>query len=189
MLPPSTTPQESHLVRFTATLASTLAAVALTGCGHRMHQEHAGMQHGAMNPNATATAPAKVTASTPVLSSGYKKVESPATAKLYFVNLANGVSVSSPVKVVFGLSGMGVAPAGIEKAGTGHHHLLVNVNEWDANVPLPANDNFRHFGAGQTEVSLDLKPGQHTLQLVLGDQNHIPHHPVVVSERITITVK
>jgi Domain of unknown function (DUF4399) len=55
--------------------------------------------------------------------------------------------------------------------------------------PLPANDNFRHFGAGQTEVSLDLKPGQHTLQLVLGDQNHIPHHPVVMSERITITVK
>ena len=171
----------------TATFASIVAALTLVGCGHRMHQDHAGMRHGAMNPNATA--PAKVTASTAVLSSGYKKVESPATAKLYFVNLGNGATVSSPVKVVFGLSGMGVAPAGIEKAGTGHHHLLVNVNEWDANAPLPANDNFRHFGAGQTEVSLDLKPGQHTLQMVLGDQNHIPHHPVVMSERITITVK
>lgn len=171
------------------TLASTAAAIALVGCGHRMHHDRAGMQHGAMNPNAAATAPAKVTASTPTLAGGYKKVEAPAAARLYFVNLGNGATVSSPVKVVFGLSGMGVAPAGIEKAGTGHHHLLVNVNEWDANAPLPANDNVRHFGAGQTEVSLDLKPGQHTLQLVLGDQNHIPHHPIVASERITITVK
>ena len=177
------------MVPFTVTLASTVAAIALLGCSHGMHHDHAGMQHGAMNANAAATAPAKVTASTPVLYGGYKKVESPATAKLYFVNLSNGSTVSSPVKVVFGLSGMGVAPAGIEKAGTGHHHLLVNVNEWDANAPLPANDNFRHFGAGQTEVSLDLKPGQHTLQLALGDQNHIPHHPVVASERITIAVK
>lgn len=176
------------MTRTTATLASIVAAFTLVGCGHRMRQDHAGMQHGAINPNVAAT-PAKVTASTPVLSSGYKKVESPATAKLYFVNLGNGATVSSPVKVVFGLSGMGVAPAGIEKAGTGHHHLLVNVNEWDANAPLPANDNLRHFGAGQTEVSLDLKPGQHTLQMVLGDQNHIPHHPAVMSERITITVK
>ncbi|OGB17763.1 MAG: rod shape-determining protein RodA [Burkholderiales bacterium RIFCSPLOWO2_12_67_14] len=125
----------------------------------------------------------------PTLSSGYKKVEAPAGARLYFVNLRNGMTVGSPVKVVFGLSGMGVAPAGIEKVGTGHHHLLVNVSEWDANAPLPANEQFRHFGAGQTETSLELKPGQHTLQLVLGDQNHIPHHPVVMSERITITVK
>ncbi|WP_382171338.1 DUF4399 domain-containing protein [Hydrogenophaga luteola] len=172
-------------------LAGAAAAVlALSACSHSMHAHHGG-KHGAMNPNAnaSATTPAKVTASTPVLASGYKKVEAPATARLYFVNLADGATVSSPVKVVFGLSGMGVAPAGVEKAGTGHHHLLVNVNEWDANAPLPANDNFRHFGAGQTEVSLDLKPGQHTLQLVLGDQNHIPHHPVVMSDRITITVR
>ena len=142
-----------------------------------------------MGAAAAPTAPAKVSASVPALSTGYKKVAAPAEAKVYFVNLSNGATVSNPVKVVFGLSGMGVAPAGIEKAGTGHHHLLVDVAEWDANNPLPANDNFRHFGAGQTEVSLDLKPGQHTLQLVLGDQNHIPHHPVVISERITITVK
>lgn len=170
------------------TLASTVAAIALAGCSHGMRHDNKAM-HGSMTPNAAATAPAKVTASTPALASGYKKVGAPAATRLYFVNLANGAEVSSPVKVVFGLSGMGVAPAGIEKAGTGHHHLLVDVNEWDANAPLPANDNFRHFGAGQTEVSLDLKPGPHTLQLVLGDQNHIPHHPVVASERITITVK
>ncbi|MGM9426073.1 DUF4399 domain-containing protein [Hydrogenophaga sp. MI9] len=174
------------------TLASTVAAIALAGCSHGMRHDHEAMHgamHGPMAPNAAATTPAKVTESTPALASGYKKVESPAAARLYFVNLANGATVSGPVKVVFGLSGMGVAPAGIEKAGTGHHHLLVDVSEWDANAPLPANENFRHFGAGQTEVSLDLKPGPHTLQLVLGDQNHIPHHPVVASERITITVK
>lgn len=177
-------------IRLSIALTCTVAAVVLAGCGHRMHHhEHRGMQHSTMRPNAAPTAPATVTTSVPVLPSGYKKAEAPAAAKLYFVNLGNGSAVSSPVKVVFGLSGMGVAPAGVEKSGTGHHHLLVNVNQWDANAPLPANDNFRHFGAGQTEVLLELQPGQHTLQPVLGDQNHIPHHPVVMSERITITVK
>lgn len=164
------------------------AVLALSACSASMRAHHGGM-HGAMHSPAGATTAPKVTASTPVLAGGYKKAEAPAGARLYFVNLSDGATVGSPVKVVFGLSGMGVAPAGVEKAGTGHHHLLVNVNEWDANAPLPANDNFRHFGAGQTEVSLDLKPGQHTLQLVLGDQNHIPHHPVVMSDRITITVR
>lgn len=178
----------SHTPLAIAALAATLA---LAGCGHPMQrgEHHAGKGYGAMSPDTAPPAQAKVTASMPTLSSGYKKVEAPAGARLYFVNLRNGMTVGSPVKVVFGLSGMGVAPAGIEKVGTGHHHLLVNVSEWDANAPLPANEQFRHFGAGQTETSLELKPGQHTLQLVLGDQNHIPHHPVVMSERITITVK
>ncbi len=176
------------------TLSSLALAVSLlAGCaGHGMHHQHMhGGMHAAMHPggNAPATAPARVSASTSSLSSGYKKVAAPANARLYFVNLANGQTVSNPVKVVFGLAGMGVAPAGVEKEGTGHHHLLVDVAEWDANAPLPANDNFRHFGLGQTEVTLTLAPGPHTLQLVLGDQNHIPHHPVVASERITITVK
>lgn len=171
--------------------AGTLILLTLAACGHRsahhaaMHSRH----HGAMAANATPTAPVKLSTSTPTLSSGYKKVASPTAARLYFVNLRNGMTVTSPVKVIFGLSGMGVAPAGTEKEGTGHHHLLVNVNEVDANAPLPVNEQFRHFGAGQTETSVELKPGQHTLQLVLGDQNHIPHHPPVLSERITITVK
>jgi hypothetical protein len=184
-------------------LATTTAALLLAGCaGHQAHHAmHAGgmpggmgggmmmMGAGPMAPNAEPTAPAQVTVSTPTLSSGYQKVAAPVGAALYIANLRNGMVVSSPVKVAFGLSGMGVAPAGVEKAGTGHHHLLIDVNAWDANAPLPATDNIRHFGGGQTETSLDLKPGQHTLQLVLGDQNHIPHHPVVMSERITITVR
>ena len=169
MLAVPTISQESTVSNFRLTLAGIAAAITLAGCSHGMRHDHAAMQHGAMDPNAAPTAPAKMTASKPTLDGGYNKVVSPPTAKLYFVNLGNGAVVNSPVKVVFGLSGMGVAPAGVEKAGTGHHHLLVNVNEWDSNAPLPANDNFRHFGAGQTEVLLDLKPGRHTLQLVLGD--------------------
>ena len=113
----------------------------------------------------------------------------PEGARVYFIEPADGATVARTFSVKFGLAGMGVAPAGLEKAGTGHHHLLVDVAAWDANAPLPANDNFRHFGLGQTETTVNLAPGVHTLQLVLADQNHIPHHPVVSSERITITVK
>ena len=135
------------------------------------------------------TAPMKVNVSTPTLAAGYVKVAATPGSSLYFVNLKNGETVSSPVLIQFGLRGMGVAPAGIEKAGTGHHHLLVDVAELDVNAPIPTTDQHRHFGLGQTEVTLEMKPGQHTLQLQMGDQNHIPQHPVVMSERITITVK
>ena len=84
---------------------------------------------------------------------------------------------------------MGVAPAGVELPNTGHHHLLIDVQEMPSfDLPLPATDSIRHFGLGQTEVELALAPGQHTLQLVLGDRLHIPHQPPVMSERITITV-
>ena len=148
----------------------------------------AGMGPGAMG-SGPPTPPAQVSASVAQLPSGYQKAAAPAGASVYFVNLRNGMVVNNPVRVVFGLSGMGVAPAGVDKPGTGHHHLLVDVAAWDANAPLPANDNFRHFGLGQTETTVNLAPGVHTLQLVLADQNHIPHHPVVSSERITITVK
>lgn len=174
-------------IRRAAAWTSTAAAIALAGCaGH----PHGGMHTGGpMAPNPTPTAPAQVTASMPTLSTGYKKLTAPAGARLYFVNLRNGMVVSNPVTVVFGLEGMGVAPAGMDKAGTGHHHLLIDVNAWDANAPLPATDNIRHFGGGQTQTTLNLQPGAHTLQLVLGDQNHIPHHPVVMSERITINVR
>ena len=121
----------------------------------------------------------------------------PEGAKVYFANLEDGAVVSSPVKVIFGLSGMGVAPAGTEKENTGHHHILIDrppLGEGpdgaeELNYGLPADDNHKHFGGGQTEVSLDLAPGQHTLQLVLGDLNHIPHDPPVVSDVITITVE
>ncbi|MCG8080092.1 MAG: DUF4399 domain-containing protein, partial [Candidatus Thiodiazotropha taylori] len=88
------------------------------------------------------------------------------------------------------LKGMGVAPAGIDKAKTGHHHLLINVDKMPAmDKPLPSDDQHRHFGGGQTEVTLELPKGEHSLQLVLGDMNHIPFNPPVISEKIMITVK
>lgn len=165
------------------------ALVVLAGCASKDYAAMHAMHHGGAMSPAAPTAPVSITASTPALSSGYKKVAATPEAKVYFLNLRNGATVTNPVKVVFGLSGMGVAPAGVEKAGTGHHHLLVDVAAVDANAPLPANDQYRHFGLGQTETSVELKPGTHTLQLIVADQNHIPHHPVVISERITITVK
>lgn len=113
----------------------------------------------------------------------------PDGAKVYFISPQNGAEVTNPVTVKFGLSGMGVAPAGVDKPKTGHHHLLIDVDKVDMENPLPADDNHKHFGGGQTEATITLPPGKHTLQLVLGDQNHVPHKPPVVSEKITVTVK
>ncbi len=122
---------------------------------------------------------------------------SPEGAKVYFINLSDGDSVEAPFVVNFGLSGMGVAPAGTEKENTGHHHIFINrppLGEGAEDAELmengvPTDDNHRHFGGGQTEVTLDLPAGTHTLQLVLGDEFHVPHNPPVVSDVITITVK
>lgn len=118
-------------------------------------------------------------------------------ARVYIVNLEDGATVSSPVTVVFGLSGMGVAPAGTEAENTGHHHVLINRLPFgegpdDADMTetgLYADDNHVHFGKGQTETTLELAPGEHTLQLVLGDLFHVPHNPPVVGEQITINVE
>ncbi|WP_091533274.1 DUF4399 domain-containing protein [Fontimonas thermophila] len=113
----------------------------------------------------------------------------PQGAKVYFIEPKNGAEVTSPVRVVFGLSGMGVAPAGVNQPNTGHHHILIDDPAVDFTQPLPATDQIKHFGGGQTETLLELKPGKHTLQLVLGDWKHQPHNPPVMSEKITITVK
>lgn len=113
----------------------------------------------------------------------------PPNARLYFVSPEDGAAVSSPVTVRFGLSGMGVAPAGMPKENTGHHHLIIDAELPDLTQPVPADDNHRHFGGGQTEVVIELAPGSHTLQLLLGDALHVPHDPPVFSERIRITVE
>ena len=118
------------------------------------------------------------------------RTKSPAGAKAYIISPKNGDTVSSPFTVQFGLKGMGVAPAGVNHADTGHHHLLIDVTEMPSlTTPLPANDHIKHFGGGQTETELTLPPGTHTLQLIVGDYLHIPLDPPVTSEKITITVK
>jgi len=109
-------------------------------------------------------------------------------AQAYIVSPVDGATVATTFDVVFGLQGMGVAPAGVQVNNTGHHHLLVDAAVMpDLNMPLGAN--VTHFGAGQTQTTLTLTPGEHTLQLILGDHMHIPHNPPVVSEQITITVQ
>ena len=118
-----------------------------------------------------------------------EKSQAPADASVYIVSPADSATVTSPVTVVFGLSGMGVAPAGTQVENTGHHHLIIDAPLPDTDQPIPADDNHRHFGKGQTEVTIDLAPGQHTLQLLLGDWLHIPHDNVVASEVVTITVQ
>jgi len=112
----------------------------------------------------------------------------PEGAEVYIVSPQNGATVSQTFKVVFGLSGMGVAPAGIPMPNTGHPHLLINKDDLPASGQ-PLGADVMHFGLGQTETTVTLEPGQHTLQLVLGDHMHVPHSPPVVSEKITITVE
>ncbi|MDX1433883.1 MAG: DUF4399 domain-containing protein [Gammaproteobacteria bacterium] len=94
-----------------------------------------------------------------------------------------------PFRVWFGLRNFGVAPAGVEKANTGHHHLIIDADLPPMDFEIPASHNYVHFGGGQTETTIELPPGKHTLQLLMGDHEHIPHNPPVVSQKITITVK
>ncbi len=109
--------------------------------------------------------------------------------RVYFVEPKDSTTVKKPVKVVFGIEGMEIAPAGTDKPNSGHHHLLIDVSLEDYASPIPSDDNHIHFGKGQTETEIDLTPGKHTLQLVLGDMNHMPHKPAVESDVITITVE
>jgi Domain of unknown function (DUF4399) len=115
----------------------------------------------------------------------------PPNAVVYFISPKNGDTVTSPFKLQFGLSGMGVAPAGIDKPNTGHHHLIIDatLSADELKTPIAADAKHVHFGGGQTETMVTLPPGQHTLQLVLGDWTHIPFNPPIVSPVITVTVK
>ncbi|MDD9863534.1 MAG: DUF4399 domain-containing protein [Gammaproteobacteria bacterium] len=128
---------------------------------------------------------------------GWAQTPAPANARslapentvLYFITPANGETAASPVAVRFGLRNMGVAPAGVMREGTGHHHLLVNTTPPPLDRPIPNDEHHLHFGKGQTETMLELPPGRHTLQLLLGDHNHVPHIPPLLSKRISITVR
>ena len=117
------------------------------------------------------------------------RTPAPAGAEVYIISPADGAVVTSPVTVRFGASGVGVAPAGTGAANTGHHHLINDADLPPLDQPIPKDDNHIHFGGGQTEVRIELKPGKHTLQLLMGDGAHVPHDPALMSKRITITVQ
>ena len=114
----------------------------------------------------------------------------PEDAEVYFIEPLDEATVSETFTVKFGLTGMGVAPAGIDMEGPGHHHLLIDVAMLpDMTMPLPATAQIVHFGKGQTETEVTLPPGVHSLQLLLGNYLHIPHDLPVLSDRITVTVE
>lgn len=117
------------------------------------------------------------------------KTAAPEDAAVYFIAPAVGDIIEGEVVVLFGLEGMGVAPAGMARDNTGHHHLIIDAPLPPLDQPVPADDNYRHFGGGQTQVTIMLEPGEHTLQLLLADQNHIPHEPAIYSEVITIEAR
>lgn len=157
--------------RFTFAL---LVALALQSCGQE--QDGAGT-------DTAATAPA------PAAPATMPRSPAPPGAAVFFITPMDGQTVGSPVTVKFGISGMAVAPAGDTTPNTGHHHLLVDAELADTTLPIPSDSNHLHFGKGQTETVLELEPGEHRLQMVLGDANHVPHDPPVVSAPITITVE
>jgi hypothetical protein len=112
----------------------------------------------------------------------------PPEARVYFVGLDDGSVLPQKATIRFGLVNMGVAPAGIDKPNTGHHHLLIDTKVPPLDEPIPNDFNHLHFGAGQTEAIVTLSPGRHTLQLLLGDENHVPHNPPIMSKPIRVYV-
>ena len=121
-------------------------------------------------------------------SAGAQQATMPSDAKVYILWPPDGAVIKGGFWIRMGLSGAGIAPAGVEKPNTGHHHLLVDADLPPLDQPIPNDRNHLHFGLGQTEARIDLPPGKHTLQLLLGDANHVPDKPPLYSKRITITV-
>ena len=155
-------------------LAVTLLALSLAACGDSSapsQDAHEAHKEGTPSTEAIPRTP------------------SPAGAKAWLIEPKDGAVVKNPITVKFGIEGMRVAPAGSDEPDSGHHHLLIDTTLTDADAPIPADDKHKHFGKGQTEATIELPPGQHTLQDVFADKNHIPFEPSVQSAPITITVE
>jgi len=160
-------------------LLALSSGLVLAGCGEQASEPAA---------PAAAPEPAPAPAAAPAPAPAIERKPSPEGAFVYIISPADGAEVQSPVMISFGLKGAGIAPAGIDLPNTGHHHLLVDTGLATMDLPIPADAQNIHFGLGQTEASIELEPGEHTLQLVLGDVIHVPHDPPLMSEQITITV-
>lgn len=160
-------------IGITLALACSLGLVA---CGDQAPEAEA--------PEPAAAEPAAEPAAPPTP----LRTPAPEGAVLYFISPNDGDEITSPVNILFGLSGAGVAPAGVVFPDSGHHHMLVDTGMPPENIPIPEDANHLHFGLGQSEAMVELPPGEHQLQLLLGDHLHIPHDPPVASEVITVTV-
>ena len=159
-------------------LAATLLVLGLTACGDD-----------STTKTAAPTAHEEVHKEGSPLEETSARTPSPARARVFLIEPANGATVKNPITIKFGIEGMEVAPAGSDAENSGHHHLLIDTELQDYDAPIPSDDQHRHFGKAQTETTIELPPGQHTLRDVLGDKNHIPHDPPVQSDVITITVE
>jgi hypothetical protein len=151
-----------------------LFGLALAGCG----------QQQSAAPAAPAATPPPAAAAAAIV-----RKTSPPGAMTYIISPSDGATVTNPVRVAFGLKGMGVAPAGVDKPNTGHHHLIIDADLPPLDQPIPKDDQHLHFGGGQTETTLTLSPGKHTLRLLLGDNLHVPFDPPIVSDPVTIEVQ
>ena len=149
-------------------------AAMLNACG----KEEAQVPAAAPAPAAEAETPATL-----------PRTASVEGARVFFITPADGDTVSSPVRVEFGIEGMAVVKAGDDTPASGHHHLLVDTGLPELGLPIPADANHIHFGDGSSATELSLEPGEHTLQLLLGDHLHIPHDPPIASGTITISVQ
>jgi hypothetical protein len=151
-------------------------AVVLVACSRETDNSSATAENTAVDASAAPAAALPRTAS----------VEG---ARVFFVSPADGDTVSNPVRVVFGIEGMSVVPAGDDSLHSGHHHLLIDTGLPDPSLPIPKDNRHVHFGDGSTEAEITLEPGEHSLQMLLGDHLHIPHDPPLTSERITVYVQ
>ena len=163
-------------------LVTTLAiAFLIAGCG----QKDADEAPAASQPEVDSGMPPREEPRSAVI----LRTPSPKGARVFFITPADGDTVKNPITVEFGIEGMEVVKAGDNTPDSGHHHLLVNAGLPNLDLPIPADENHIHFGDGSTSTELTLEPGDHTLQLLLGDHLHIPHVPPVVSESINIVVE
>jgi len=170
-------------VRPVSLVIALSGAFFVSACGQQEAETADVVEPAAADMEAAATEmPAEMPAALP-------RSASAAGARVFFITPSDGDTVSNPVKIEFGTEGMSVVAAGVNEAHSGHHHVLIDTDLPDLSMPIPADENHVHFGDGRTSTELTLAPGQHTLQMLLGDYLHIPHDPPLMSERITITVE
>ena len=155
-------------------------AVALTACGEKPADETTAPAQ------TTEAAPAEIAATAPI---DLPRTTSTAGANVFFITPADGATLTNPVNIEFGIAGMDVVKAGFDQPHSGHHHLLIDTGLPELGLPIPADDQHIHFGDGSTSTEISLPPGEHTLQMLLGDHLHIPHDPALTSAQITITVE
>jgi len=154
----------------------------LAACGQKTADEPAA------SPAETGTDPA-IASETAAEPAAIPRTASADGASVFFIMPADGATVSNPISIEFGIAGMDVVKAGDKQPHSGHHHLLIDTDLPDLGLPIPADEHHVHFGDGSTSTEITLPPGEHTLQMLLGDHLHIPHNPPLVSEQITISVE